>query len=80
MPAKQKTAKTDAERLLLVSPELGEILTAIILRVRAGKAALPLVAAYDVFEQTWSPPIRSGRGKVEFQRLIHKTVRTSAHV
>jgi hypothetical protein len=22
---------------------------------------------------------RSGRGKVEFQRLIHKTVRTSAH-
>ena len=50
-------SKTDAERLLLVSPELGEILTAIIFRVRAGKAALPLVAAYDVFEQTWSPPM-----------------------
>ncbi|WP_297541262.1 hypothetical protein [Amycolatopsis sp.] len=45
-------SKTDAERLLLVSPELGEALTAIIFRVRAGKAALPLVAAYDVFEQT----------------------------
>jgi hypothetical protein len=50
-------SKTDAERLLLVSPELGEVLTAIIFRVRAGKAALPLVAAYDVFEQTWSPPM-----------------------
>lgn len=50
-------SKTDAERLLLVSPELGEVLTAIIFRVRAGNAALPLVSAYDVFEQTWSPPM-----------------------
>ncbi|WP_406067713.1 site-specific integrase [Streptomyces sp. NBC_01020] len=50
-------SKTDAERLLLVSPELAEVLTAVIFRVRAGKAALPLVSAYDVFEQTWSPPM-----------------------
>ena len=50
-------SKTDAERLLLVSPELAEVLTAIIFRVRAGKASLPLVSAYDVFEQTWSPPM-----------------------
>ncbi|GAB3147344.1 site-specific integrase [Micromonospora sonneratiae] len=50
-------SKTDAERLLLVSPELAEVLTAIIFRVRAGDAALPLVSAYDVFEQTWSPPM-----------------------
>jgi len=50
-------SKTDAERLLLVSPELGEVLTAIIFRVRASKASLPLVSAYDVFEQTWSPPM-----------------------
>ena len=47
-------SKTDAERLLLVSPELAEVLTAVIFRVRAGNAALPLVCAYDVFEQTWS--------------------------
>jgi hypothetical protein len=33
-------SKTDAERLLLVSPELAEVLTAIIFRVRAGNAAL----------------------------------------
>lgn len=26
-------------------------------QVRAGNAALPLVCAYDVFEQTWSPPM-----------------------
>ncbi|MEU2718353.1 site-specific integrase [Streptomyces sp. NPDC007205] len=50
-------SKTDAERLLLVSPELAEVLTAVIFRVRAGHAALPLVSAYDVFEQTWSPPM-----------------------
>jgi integrase len=50
-------SKTDAERLLLVSPELAEVLTAIIFRVRAGNAALPLVCAYHVFEQTWSPPM-----------------------
>ena len=50
-------SKTDAERLLLVSPELAEVLTAVIFRVRAGNAALPLVPAYDVFEQTWSAPM-----------------------
>ena len=50
-------SKTDAERLLLVSPELAEVLTAIIFRVGGGKAALPLVSAYDVFEQTWSAPM-----------------------
>jgi len=50
-------SKTDAEQLLLVSPELAEVLTAVIFRVRAGKAALPLVSAYDVFEQTWSAPM-----------------------
>jgi hypothetical protein len=53
----ENPSKTDAERLLLVSPELAEVLTAIILRVRAGNAALPLVSAYDVFEQTWCPPM-----------------------
>jgi integrase len=50
-------SKTDAERLLLVSPELAEVLAAIIFRVRAGNAAMPLVSAYDVFEQTWSAPM-----------------------
>jgi hypothetical protein len=50
-------SKLDMERLLLVSPELGEVLTAIIHRVRAGKAAMPLVSAYDAMERTWSAPM-----------------------
>jgi integrase len=50
-------SKTDTERLLLVSPELGEVLAEIIHRVRGGRATLPLVAAYDPYERTWSPPM-----------------------
>lgn len=50
-------SKTDAERLLLVSPELGEVLAEIIGRVRGGRAVLPLVSAYDPYERTWSPPM-----------------------
>lgn len=50
-------SKLDMERLLLVSPELGEVLTAIIHRVRTGKAAMPLVSAYDAMERTWSAPM-----------------------
>ncbi len=48
-------SKTDAERLLLVSPELGEVLTAIIWRVRGQRATLPLVSSWDRFERCWSP-------------------------
>src|SRR6266849_701444 len=50
-------SKTDSERLLLVSPELGEVLAEIIHRVRGERATLPLVAAYDPYERTWSPPM-----------------------
>ena len=46
-------SKTDSERLLLVSPELGEVLAQIIHRVRNGRQALPLVAAYDPYERDW---------------------------
>lgn len=50
-------SKTDAERLLLVSPEFGEVLTAVIHRVRGGNAAIPLVSALDEIERVWSPPM-----------------------
>jgi site-specific recombinase XerD len=50
-------SKLDKERLLLVTPELGEVLTAIIYRVRAGQPALPLVSAYHTADQVWSPPM-----------------------
>ncbi|MFD9472137.1 tyrosine-type recombinase/integrase [Streptomyces goshikiensis] len=48
-------SKTDRERLVLVSPELGDVLTSIIHRVRAGKAVLPLVSRYDHHEHVHSP-------------------------
>jgi integrase len=50
-------SKTDSERLLLVSPELGEVLAEIIHRVRNGRQTLPLVAAYDPYERTWGVPM-----------------------
>ncbi|MFD4904187.1 tyrosine-type recombinase/integrase [Kitasatospora purpeofusca] len=48
-------SKTDAERVLLVSPELGEVLAEVIGRVRNGKPNLPLVSRYDGHERVYSP-------------------------
>jgi integrase len=50
-------SKTDRERLLVVSPELAEVLTAIIFRVRGDRPALPLTPRYDVRERLTSPPM-----------------------
>jgi len=50
-------SKTDAERLLLVSPELADVLSTIIARVRDRTGTMPLVAAYDDRERSWSPPM-----------------------
>jgi hypothetical protein len=50
-------SKTDTERLLLVSPELADILSAIISRLRGPNGAIPLVASYDVREKIWNPPM-----------------------
>jgi len=58
-------SKTDAERLLVVSPELADVLSAVITRVRDGSQAVPLVAAYDDHERTWLPP-----APILFQRKI----------
>ncbi|SHH32316.1 tyrosine-type recombinase/integrase [Streptomyces sp. 3214.6] len=48
-------SKADRERLLLVSPELGEVLTAVIQRVREGRDAIPLISRYDQHEGLHSP-------------------------
>ena len=50
-------SKIDAERLLVVSPELAEVLSAVIRRVRDTNGAIPLVAAYDHHERVWLPPL-----------------------
>ncbi|MFD5786746.1 tyrosine-type recombinase/integrase [Streptomyces sp. NPDC127037] len=50
-------SKTDRERVLLVSPELADVLATIVRRVRDPRTgAIPLVAAYDYEERTWNPP------------------------
>ena len=69
-------SKTDAERLLLVSPELADVLSAIICRVRGQDGAIPLVAAYDVRERLWLPP-----APLLFQRRVgseHRAIGASA--
>ena len=49
-------SKTDTERLLVVSPELAEVISAIIRRLREPTGAIPLTPAYDHNERTWSGP------------------------
>ncbi len=49
-------SKTDAERLLVVSPQLAEVLSTIIRRIRGHSGAVPPVAAYDGRERLWSTP------------------------
>jgi Phage integrase family len=50
-------SKTDTERLLVISPELADVLSAIISRVRDDTGAIPLVVAYDYHERVWNPPM-----------------------
>ena len=51
-------SKTDTERLLVVSPDLADVLSAIISRLRGQghTGAVPLVPAYDSQERIWLPP------------------------
>ncbi|MEU4235636.1 site-specific integrase [Nonomuraea sp. NPDC026600] len=50
-------SKTDQERLLVVDLELVDVLATIVVRVREGTGAIPLVAAYDPHERIWNPPM-----------------------
>ncbi|MGV9386386.1 tyrosine-type recombinase/integrase [Nonomuraea sp. NPDC003707] len=50
-------SKTDAERLLVISPELADVLSTIICRVRDSSGAVPLVVSYDFHERVWNPPM-----------------------
>jgi integrase len=49
-------SKTDQERLLVVSPELADVLSAVIRRIREPGEAVPLVPVYDRYECLWRPP------------------------
>lgn len=50
-------SKTDEERLLVVSPELADVLSAIICRVRGRDGVIPLIPSYDGRERVWNPPM-----------------------
>lgn len=59
-------SKTDAERLLLISPELADVLSGLIRRIRQPSGAVPLVSAYDPHECQRAEP-----APLLFQRRIH---------
>ena len=58
-------SKTDTERLLLASPELADVLSAIIRRVRGPGGTVPVTVSYDPGERVWTPPM-----PLLFQRRI----------
>jgi hypothetical protein len=71
-------SKTDTERLLVVSPELADVLSAIISRVRDNHEAVPLVRAYDRHECAWlgpSPFLFQRRWAAENRRICSGTIR-----
>jgi hypothetical protein len=71
-------SKTDSERLLVVSPELADVLSAIISRVRDDRATVPLVRAYDRHECVWlgpSPFLFQRRWGAENRRICSGTIR-----
>ena len=50
-------SKTDQERLLVVSPELADVLSRVIMRVRDETGRVPLAAPYDAYEHEWLTPM-----------------------
>ncbi|RSN02944.1 integrase [Nonomuraea sp. WAC 01424] len=50
-------SKTDAERLLLVPPELASVLAQVITRLRNEDGSVPLVSRYDPYERRTGPPL-----------------------
>ena len=67
-------SKTDAERLLVVSPELADVLSTVITRVRDDAGRVPPVSAYDWHECLWRPP-----APVLFQRRFRAENRAISH-
>ncbi|MHB8505952.1 MAG: tyrosine-type recombinase/integrase [Acidimicrobiales bacterium] len=70
-------SKTDAERLVLVSPELAEVLSVIIRRNRGERGGLPLVPTYDDYERVWlapAPRLLQRRINGEHRGFAHSTL------
>ncbi|MGR6998834.1 tyrosine-type recombinase/integrase [Yinghuangia aomiensis] len=75
-------SKTDEERLLLVTPELADVLSRIVARVRDATGAVPAVPAYDTHEKVWLPPMpwlfQYPRGG-EHRRMTPQNIRRILH-
>ena len=63
-------SKTDVERLLVIAPELADVLAAVIHRVRDATGAVPLAIAYDVHEHEFTPAM-----PVLFQHQVGADIR-----
>jgi hypothetical protein len=50
-------SKTDTERLLVISPDLADVLSAVVARVRGTRLTVPLVVGYDPGERVYNPPM-----------------------
>ncbi|MCX5215666.1 site-specific integrase [Kitasatospora sp. NBC_00240] len=50
-------SKTDQERLVLISPELADVLSAVVSRVRNENGVIPSIASYDMHERVWNAPM-----------------------
>ncbi|MFD6995017.1 tyrosine-type recombinase/integrase [Streptomyces mirabilis] len=50
-------SKTDQERLLLVTPELADVLSAVVSRVRGADGRVPQIVSYDQHERVWNEPL-----------------------
>jgi integrase len=50
-------SKTDTERLLVISPELADVLATTIGRIRDHDGAVACVASYDSHERVWNAPM-----------------------
>lgn len=50
-------SKTDQERLVLVTPELADVLSTVVSRVRGSDGRVPVLRSYDHDERVWNPPM-----------------------
>ena len=50
-------SKTDAERLLVISPELADVLSTIVARIRGARTHVSPVVSYDKNERVYNPPL-----------------------
>ncbi|PBA68816.1 integrase [Mycobacterium avium] len=67
-------SKTDAERLLLVNPELADTLSSIICRIRRPDGTIPIIKARDSHELVWHPP-----APLLFQHRIGTEIHSFTH-